>query len=104
MTKEQMTQEYERYKSQRINSKDIKHMEVLSDVCEYLFEQAAMKMPEVAESALSHLASTEWDNYLSEQESKNISIRTVNQDGIRRLRALEVSRKKSRITTHTRSV
>lgn len=74
-----------------------------------------MKMPEVAESALSHLASTEWDNYLSEQEAKNISIRTVNQDGIkvstgimtcssRRLRALEVSLKKSRITTHTRSV
>lgn len=83
MTKEQMMQEYERYKSKIINSKDIKHMEVLSDVCEYLFEQVSMKMPEVAESALSHLASTEWDNYLSEQEAKNISIRTVNQDGIK---------------------
>lgn len=39
MTKEQMMQEYERYKSKIMNSKDIKHMEVLSDVCEYLLSR-----------------------------------------------------------------
>lgn len=81
MTKEKMMQEYDMYKSKIINSRDIKHMEVLSDVCEYLFEQASMKMPDVAESALSHLASTEWNNYLSEHEAKNIGMRIVNQDG-----------------------
>lgn len=81
MTKEQMMQEYDMYKSKIIKSKDVKHMEMLSDVCEYLFEQAAMKMPDVAESALSHLAATDWVNYLSEHEAKNIGMRIVNQDG-----------------------
>lgn len=81
MTKEQMMAEYEGYKNKIIKSKDIKHMEMLSEVCEYLFEQASIKMPDVAESALAHLASTEWDNYLSESEAKNIGMRIVNQDG-----------------------
>lgn len=81
MTKEQMMDEYEMYSQKIVKSKDVKHMEMLADVCECLFSQAATKMPDVAESALSHLAATEWDNYLSETEAKNISIRTVNQDG-----------------------
>lgn len=81
MTKEQMMNEYEMYSHKIIKSKDIKHMEVLSEVCEWLFKQAAMKMPDVAESALSHLAATEWNNYLSETEAKNIGMRIVNQDG-----------------------
>ena len=81
MTKEQMMQEYDMYKSKIIKSKDIKHMEMLSDVCEYMFEQAAVKMPDVAESALAHLASTEWNNYLSEHEAKNVGMRIINQDG-----------------------
>lgn len=81
MTKEQMMQEYDMYKSKIIKSKDVKHMEILSDVCEYLFEQASIKMPDVAESALSHLSATEWNNYLSEHEAKNIGMRIVNQDG-----------------------
>lgn len=81
MTKEQMMDEYEMYSHKIIKSKDYKRMEILSDVCEWLFKQAAMKMPEVAESALSHLAATEWNNYLSETEAKNIGMRIVNQDG-----------------------
>lgn len=76
-----MMQEYEMYKSKIINSGDVKHMQMLGDVCEYLFEQVAMKMPDVAESALTHLASTEWNNYLSEREAKNIGMRIINQDG-----------------------
>lgn len=81
MTKEQMVDEYDMYSHKIIKSKDQKHMEVLGDVCEWLFKQAAMKMPEVAESALSHLAATEWDNYLSQNEAMNIGKRIVNQDG-----------------------
>lgn len=81
MTKEQMINEYEMYKSKIIKSKDVKHMEILSDVCEYLFEQASIKMPDVAESALAHLAATEWDNYLSDKEAMNIGKRLTNQDG-----------------------
>lgn len=38
-------------------------------------------MPEVAESALAHLAATEWTNYLSQNEAMNIGKRIVNQDG-----------------------
>lgn len=81
MTKEQMIDEYEMYSHKIVKSKDIKHMEILGDVCEWLFCQAASKMPEVAESALSHLAATEWNNYLSEKEMLNIGKRIVNQDG-----------------------
>lgn len=80
-TKEQMIDEYEMYSHKIVKSKDIKHMEILGDVCEYLFSQATIKMPDVAESALAHLAATEWDNYLSETEAKNIGMRIVNQDG-----------------------
>lgn len=80
-TREQMMDEYEMYSHKIIKSKDQKHMEMLGDVCEYLFEQAAMKMPDVAESALSHLASTDWNNYLSEKEAMNIGKRITNQDG-----------------------
>lgn len=80
MTKEQMIDEYEMYLNKIVKSKDVKHMEILADVCEWLFCQAATKMPDAAESALSHLAATEWNNYLSETEAKNISMRTVNQD------------------------
>lgn len=81
MTKEQMMNEYEMYLNKIVKSKDLKHMEILADVCECLFCQAATKMPEAAESALSHLASVEWNNYLSEPEAKNIGMRIVNQDG-----------------------
>lgn len=81
MTKEQMMDEYEMYSHKIIKSKDQKHMEVLSEVCEWLFKQAAIKMPDVAESALSHLAATDWIQYLSETEAKNIGMRIVNQDG-----------------------
>lgn len=80
-TKEQMMDEYEMYSLKIIKSKDKKHMEVLADVCEWLFCQAATKMPEVAESALAHLAATEWNNYLSQDEAMNIGKRTINQDG-----------------------
>lgn len=80
-TKEEMIEEYDMYKSKIIKSKETKHMEILADVCEYLFSQAASKMPDVAESALSHLAATEWNNYLSPTEAKNIGMRIVNQDG-----------------------
>lgn len=80
-TKEQMMDEYEMYSHKIVKSKDVKHMEILADVCEWLFCQAATKMPEAAESALSHLASAEWNNYLSETEAKNIGMRIVNQDG-----------------------
>lgn len=81
MTKEQMMDEYEMYSHNIIKSKDLKNMEILSEVCEWLFKQAAIKMPEVAESALAHLAATEWDNYLSQNEAMNIGKRIVNQDG-----------------------
>lgn len=81
MSKEQMMSEYEMYLNKIVKSKDVKHMEVLAEVCEWLFCQATTKMPDVAESAISHLAATEWDNFLSETEAKNISMRTVNQDG-----------------------
>ena len=81
MTKEQMMDEYEMYSHKIIKSKDQKHMEVLSEVCEWLFKQAAIEMPDVAESALSHLAATDWIQYLSETEAKNIGMRIVNQDG-----------------------
>lgn len=69
------------YSHKIIKSNDVKHMEVLEEVCEWLFCQAAMKMPEVAESALSHLAATDWNNYLSQKEAMNIGKRIVNQDG-----------------------
>lgn len=81
MTKDEMIDEYEMYSHKIIKSKDQKHMEVLGDVCEWLFKQAAMKMPDVAESALAHLAATEWDNYLSQNEAMNIGKRIINQDG-----------------------
>lgn len=81
MTKEQMMDEYEMYLNKIVKSKDVKHMKILADVCEWLFYQAATKMPDAAESALSHLAATEWDNYLSETEAMNIGKRIVNQDG-----------------------
>lgn len=81
MTKEQMMDEYEMYSHKIVKSKDVKHMEVLAEVCEWLFCQAATKMPDVAESALAHLAATEWNNYLSPTEAKNIGMRIVNQDG-----------------------
>ena len=81
MTKEQMMNEYEMYSHKIIKSKDQKHMEVLGEVCEWLFKQATVKMPDVAESALSHLAATDWVNYLSEAEAKNIGMRLINQDG-----------------------
>lgn len=81
MTKEQMMDEYDMYSHKIIKSQNTKHMEVLGDVCEWLFSQAAAKMPEVAESALSHLAATEWNNYLSQREAMNIGKRIVNQDG-----------------------
>lgn len=80
-TKEQMMDEYEMYSHKIVKSKDKKDMEILADVCEWLFCQAATKMPDVAESALSHLAATEWNQYLSETEAKNIGMRIVNQDG-----------------------
>ena len=76
-----MMNEYEMYSHKIIKSKDQKHMEVLSEVCEWLFKQAAIKIPDVAESALSHLAATDWIQYLSETEAKNIGMRIVNQDG-----------------------
>lgn len=81
MTKEQMMDEYEMYSHKIVKSKDVKHMEILGNVCEWLFSQAAIKMPDVAESALAHLAATEWNNYLSPTEAKNIGMRIVNQDG-----------------------
>lgn len=81
MTKEQMMDEYEMYAHKIIKSENTKHMKVLGEVCEWLFSQAAAKMPEVAESALSHLAATDWNNYLSEREAMNIGKRIVNQDG-----------------------
>lgn len=81
MTKEKMLEEYEMYLNKIVKSKDVKHMKILADVCEWLFCQAATKMPDAAESALSHLAATEWDNYLSEIEAMNIGKRIVNQDG-----------------------
>lgn len=80
-TKEEMMDEYEMYSLKIIKSKDKKHMEVLADVCEWLFCQAAAKMPDIAESALAHLAATEWNNYLSQDEAMNIGKRTINQDG-----------------------
>lgn len=81
MTKEEMMNEYEMYSHKIVKSKDVKHMEVLGEVCEWLFGQAASKMPDVAESALAHLAATEWNNYLSQTEAMNIGKRIVNQDG-----------------------
>ena len=81
MTKEQMMDEYEMYSHKIVKSKDAKHMDVLAEVCEWLFCQAATKMPDVAESALTRLAATEWSNYLSPTEAKNIGMRIVNQDG-----------------------
>lgn len=81
MTKEQMMDAYEMYAHRIIKSKDQNDIEVLGDVCEWLFKQAAIKMPDVAESALSHLAATEWDHYLSQNEAMNIGKRLVNQDG-----------------------
>lgn len=81
MTKEQMMDEYEMYSHKIVKSKDVKHMEILGNVCEWLFSQAAIKMPDVAESALAHLAATEWNNYLSPTEAMNIGKRIVNQDG-----------------------
>lgn len=35
----------------------------------------------MAEKFLSHIECIEWDNYLSQDEAKNIGMRTVNQDG-----------------------
>lgn len=80
-TKEQMMDEYEMYSHKIVKSKDVKHMEVLADTCEWMFCQLAMKMPEAAESALAHLASVEWHNYLSQNEAMNIGKRIMNQDG-----------------------
>lgn len=69
------------YLTKIVKSKDVKNMDILGDVCEWMFEQVAAKMPEVAESALSHLAATEWHHYLSEKEMLNISKHLINQDG-----------------------
>lgn len=82
-TKEEMMDEYEMYSHKTVKSKDVKHMEILADTCEWMFCQLATKNPEAAESALAHLASIEWDNYLSENEAMNICKRTVNQDGMK---------------------
>lgn len=39
--------------------------------------------PDMAEKFLSHIECIEWENFLSQDEAKNIGMRIVNQDGIK---------------------
>lgn len=81
MTREQMIERYEELYQKMATSKEPKYMHVFGEAERYMFKEIAKMNPSMAENWLSHLEAVCWDSYLSETEAKNISMRTVNQDG-----------------------
>lgn len=62
-------------------SKDVKNMQAFGNAMSWFFVEMTKVHPDMAEKFLSHIESIEWANYLSQDESKNIGMRIVNQDG-----------------------
>lgn len=83
MTKEQLIERYEDLYDVMKNSHDVSKMKIFGDAERDIFKQIAGTNAMMAESWLSQLEAVCWNNYLSEKEAKNISMRIVNQDGTR---------------------
>lgn len=81
MSKEQMIERYEELYMKMKNSKDVKNMKAFGDAMTWFFKEMTKVHPDMAEKFLSHIECIEWDNYLSQDEAKNIGMRIVNQDG-----------------------
>ena len=80
-TKEELISEYNRLYKDAKDSNDKYKWNVFGSVWEWTFGYIAGRYPDIADSMLSHLQATQWNNYLSEKEMLNISRRMVNQDG-----------------------
>nr|DAW10771.1 MAG TPA: hypothetical protein [Caudoviricetes sp.] len=83
MTKEQMIDRYEELYHKMKTSKDVKNMKAFGDAMTWTFGELAKVHPDMAEKFLSHIECIEWENFLSQDEAKNIGMRIVNQDGIK---------------------
>lgn len=76
-----MVARYDELYNRMVMSKDPKNMIVFGESEKWVFGEVVKAHPELAESWLSHLEETAWQNYLSEKEAMNIGKRIVNQDG-----------------------
>lgn len=81
MTKEQMIDRYEELYHKMKTSKDVKNMKAFGSAMTWTFGELAKVHPDMAEKFLAHIECIEWEHFLSHDEAKNISMRTVNQDG-----------------------
>lgn len=81
MTKEQMIERYDELYHKMKSSKDVKNMVAFGSTMTWFFSEMTKVHPEMAEKFLSHIECIEWDNFLSQDEAKNIGMRIINQDG-----------------------
>lgn len=81
MRKGEMIARYEELYDRMSRSRDVKNMRTFGEAERAVFAELAASNPDIAFRWLERLEPMDWDNYLSERESREISRAIKNQDG-----------------------
>lgn len=78
---EDLIKRYDELYDDMATAKDPKKMMIFGKAEKWMFHSLAEKHPAIAEKWLTMLEAGKWNNYLSEDEAKEITSHLVNQDG-----------------------
>lgn len=77
----EMIERFDELYMQMATSKDVEKMQLFGCVMRWMFCRLEEMNPKTAQMALDKLEATNWNNYLSDAEAKEICAKLVNQDG-----------------------
>lgn len=81
MKMEDLIKKYDELYNNMAMSKDVKRMRAFGEAEMWAYHQVAEHHPEVAKEWLERIKSNMWNNYLSEEQARELAAKIVNQDG-----------------------